>query len=62
MTAREIVDGMIDQRGADGAFLEGDLWSAFLNETGLMATPCPINNEEALVVYRDWELRQSGVI
>lgn len=62
MKAREIVDGMIDQGGADGAFLESDLWSAFLDETGLVPTPCPIRSEDAFVVYRDWALRQSGVI
>lgn len=61
MTARNIVDQMIDDGGADGAFLESDLWSAFLNETGLTPTPCQIRADDAFVVYRGWELRKSGV-
>jgi len=52
---------MIDDGGADGAFLESDLWSAFLNETGLTPTPCAIRADDAFVVYRGWELRKSGV-
>lgn len=61
MTARNIVDQMIDDGGADGAFLESDLWSAFLNETGLTPTPSAIRADDAFVVYRGWELRKSGV-
>lgn len=61
MTARNIVDQMIDDGGADGAFLESDLWSPFLNETGLTPTPCAIRADDVFVVYRGWELRKSGV-
>lgn len=62
MTASEIVDRMIDEGGADGAFLESDLWSAFLSETGLTPSPCVNHTEDPIVVYRGWELRKSGVI
>lgn len=61
MTALDLVDQMIDNGGADGALLESDLWSAFLDETGMTPTPCAINPNDAFVVYRGWELRKSGV-
>ena len=61
MTALDLVDQMIDNGGADGAFLESDLWSAFLNETRLTPMPCAIRADDVFVVYRGWELRKSGV-
>jgi|GEM_PF-3249275 len=62
MTATEIVDRMIDEGGADSAFLESDLWSGFLSETGLTPSPCAIHTDDRIVIYRGWELRRSGVI
>ncbi|MCL4716294.1 MAG: hypothetical protein KJZ75_15405 [Hyphomonadaceae bacterium] len=61
MTALDLVDQMIDKGGADGAFLESDLWAAFLSETGLTPTPCAIRADDVFVAYRGWELRKSGV-